>query len=92
MATIHRTLQITSTMQTHVILSNEAAAWLDEECAAARRTRGAALSRSKLLRGIIAGLMRVNADLSHCATEEDVATLIAVFLQMFERGSARFKP
>ncbi len=73
-------------MQTHIILSNETAAWLDGQCSTARKN-GAALNRSQLLRGMIAGLARSGMDLSRCRTDEDVAGLVAFFFTALRPGA-----
>ncbi len=73
-------------MQTHIILSNETAAWLDGQCLAARKN-GAALNRSQLLRGTIAGLARSGMDLSLCRTDDDVAGLVAFFFTALRPGA-----
>ena len=73
---------------TNVVLSLEGATWLDEQCLAIRRNSGASISRSKLLRGIIAGV-RGGVDFSRCKTEEDLAEVLAFLLGWW--GSRRGK-
>ena len=55
-------------MNTHVILTLEAAEWLDEQCLAMRRKAGARVSRSQLLRGIVNGCV-CQPDLAHFDTQ-----------------------
>jgi hypothetical protein len=70
---------------TSVILSDELTDYLDQQSLAIRRTSGAALSRSKLLRGIVAGLKTVPMDFSLCRSEKDVAGVLGLLLQAFAR-------
>ena len=67
----------------NVILAAELAEYLDQQCLAIRRTNGTALSRSKLLRGIVAGLLAAPMDFSRCRSEKDVAWLLGFVLQAF---------
>jgi hypothetical protein len=73
-----------------VILSLDCAAWLDDQRLASRRTTGASLSRSKLLRGIVAGVMNGGMDFSQCRTEREVAGMLAFILNA--RGTRRGTP
>ena len=68
---------------TSVILDTDLTEYLDQQSLAVRRTSGAALSRSKLLRGIVGGLKAVRMDFSRCRAEPDVAWLVAFVLRAY---------
>ena len=68
-------------MRLNVILSKECIVWLDQQALAIRRTSGAAVSRSALLRGIVGGLKDMGMRFSRCETEKDVRTLLAFLLK-----------
>ncbi len=55
--------------KTTLVLSNLHNAWLDEVSAAIRRRTGAAISRSALVRAMIAALSHVELSLSDCDSE-----------------------
>ena len=73
-------------MRLNVILDNQSTAWLEEQALMIRRTSGAALSRSELLRGMLNGLMQAGTDFSCCRSAGDVASVLAFFLQARKRG------
>jgi hypothetical protein len=68
--------------QTSVILTKETASWLDEQALAIRQQTDAAVSRSQLLRGIVAGLMDANFDLSSCDSEQMVGQTVEGVLKL----------
>jgi hypothetical protein len=68
---------------TSVILSRELTEYLDQQSLAIRRSSGAALNRSMLLRGIVAALKAVPMDFSRCRSEKDVAGLLGLLLQAY---------
>ena len=68
-------------MRLNVILDIESTTWLDEHAVAVRRISGAALSRSELLRGILAGLRKANMDFSLCRTEREVGEVLNFLLR-----------
>jgi hypothetical protein len=68
--------------QTSVILTKQAATWLDEQALAIRQRQDAAVSRSQLLRGIVAGLMAADFDLSSCNSEKLVAQWVEGVLKL----------
>ncbi len=76
-------------MRLNVILDRECTTWLDGQALEVRRTSGVALSRSELLRGVLAGLRKAGLDLSRCRTEQDVAWVVAF---LFEALSGRRPP
>ncbi len=70
---------------TNVVLSHDCAAWLDEQGVQIRRDTGASVNRSRLLRGIVTGVMNSGMDFAHCRTEKEVGALLAFIL--VARGS-----
>lgn len=58
--------------KTTLVLSNLHNAWLDEVSAAIRRRTGAAISRSALVRAMIAAMCQEGLDLSMCESEPAV--------------------
>jgi hypothetical protein len=65
---------------TNVVLSLDCATWLDEQCLAIRRTSGASIRRSKLLRSIVTGVMNGGMDFSRCRTEKELVGILAFLL------------
>ncbi len=72
----------TKPITTSVILSCELTEYLDQQGLAVRQKSGAAISRSKLLRGIVAGLRAADVDFSGCRSETDVAWLLGFLLRV----------
>jgi hypothetical protein len=58
--------------KTTLVLSNLYNAWLDEVATAIRRRSGAAISRSALVRAMIAAMYQAGLDLSTCESEPAV--------------------
>jgi hypothetical protein len=69
---------------TSVILSTNLTEYLDQQSLAIRRTSGAALSRSKLLRGIVGALAAASVDFSRCRSEKGVADGLGSLLSILE--------
>ena len=72
-----------------MVLSLEGATWLDEQCLAIRRTSGESISRSGLLRAIIACVMSGGVSFARCRMEEEVAGVLTFLLGAW--GSRRVK-
>jgi hypothetical protein len=59
-----------SSIITNIIFTIELADYLDQQVLSIRQTTGNSLNRSKLLRGIVAGLKNSPMDFSNCRTEK----------------------
>ena len=66
--------------KTTLVLSNLHTAWLDEISVSIRRRTGAAISRSSLVRAMIAAMNQVPLDLSACDSEKAVRERILACL------------
>jgi len=66
--------------KTTLVLSNQHNAWLDEVSADIRRTTGAAISRSALVRAMIAALSDAPQRLSGCDSEQAIRERIVAYL------------
>jgi hypothetical protein len=66
---------------TNLILSAELADYLDQQCLAIRRTVGASISRSALLRGIVGGIKTIPLSFSSCGNEKSIAEGLARLLR-----------
>jgi hypothetical protein len=64
-----------------VILTPELADYLDHQVLAIRQRTGASLNRSKLLRGILAGVKNSPLDFSRCPTEQQIAGGLSALLE-----------
>ena len=67
--------------KTTLVLSNLHNAWLDEASVAIRRRTGAAISRSGLVRAMIAAMSQVSLSLSACDSEQAVRERILAHLR-----------
>ena len=74
-------------MTVNMILDTASLAWLDEQRLTLRRDTGVAMSRSKLLRGIVSGLRKGGVALSRCKSEAARADGLAQIARAyFERS------
>jgi hypothetical protein len=64
-----------------VILTPELADYLDHQVITIRQMTGASLNRSKLLRGILAGVKNSPLHFSRCRTEHEIAGGLSALLQ-----------